>query len=79
MGWKESEEAASHTYFVQPKGKSTSGPEDPGQLLYPKSSRCEGSLANEIHFMSSGHSYTVIFFLYILIYWICMDTQVAIG
>ena len=25
MGWKESEEAASHRYFVQPKGKSTSG------------------------------------------------------
>ena len=61
MGWKESEEAASHTYFVQPKGKSTSGLEDPGQLLYPKSSRCEGSLANEIQIMSSGHSYTVIF------------------
>ena len=47
MGWKESEEAASHTYFVQPKGKSTSGLKDPGQLL-PKpttASRYEGSLA----------------------------------
>ena len=33
MGWKESEEAASHTCFVQPKGKSASGLEDSGQLL----------------------------------------------
>jgi hypothetical protein len=33
MGWKESEEAATHTYFSQPKGKSTSDLENPGQLL----------------------------------------------